>query len=65
MVVDRLNNKLSREILMNNLRWLPDDLILNVKLLASGNPNLSYEKNVNIFKHVFEFIKRSERFLVM
>jgi hypothetical protein len=34
------------------------------KLLTSGNPILSNEQNEIIFKHVFEYIKRSERFLV-
>jgi hypothetical protein len=37
---------------------------IDLKLLTSGNPILSNEQNGIIFKHVFEYIKRSERFLV-
>ena len=39
-------------------------IILDKKLLTSGNPILSNEQNEIISKHVFEYIKRSERFLV-
>jgi hypothetical protein len=39
-------------------------LSADLKLLTSGNPILSNEQNEIIFKHVFEYIKRSERFLV-
>jgi hypothetical protein len=35
-----------------------------LKLLTSGNPILSNEQNEIISMHVFEYIKRSERFLV-
>jgi len=34
-------------------------------LLTCDNPTLPYEQNEIIFKHVFEYIKRSERFLVV
>jgi hypothetical protein len=44
------------------LSWLPNDCALDQKLLTSGNPILSNEQNEVIFKHVFEYIKRSERF---
>jgi hypothetical protein len=44
--------------------WLPNDCAIDLKLLTSGSPILSNEQNENIFKHVFEYIKRSERFLV-
>ena len=37
---------------------------IDLKLLTSGNPILSNEQNEIFFKHVFEYIKRSERFLV-
>jgi hypothetical protein len=39
--------------------------IVCLKLLTSDNPPLSNEQNESIFKHVFEYIKRSERFLVV
>ena len=50
--------------LLHNLSWLPNDCAIDLKLLTSGNPILSNEQNEIIFKHVFEYIKRSERFLV-
>ena len=50
--------------LFHNLSWLPNDCAIDLKLLTSGNPILSNEQNKIIFKHVFEYIKRSERFLV-
>ena len=46
--------------LFQNLNWLPNYCVLDL-----GNPTLSYEQNQIIFKHVFEYIKRSERFLVV
>jgi hypothetical protein len=50
--------------LFHNLSWLPNDCAIDFKLLTSGNPILSNEQSEIIFKHVFEYIKRSERFLV-
>ena len=50
--------------LFHNLSWLPNDCAIDLKLLASGNPILSNEQNEIIFKHVLEYIKRSEKFLV-
>ena len=38
---------------------------LDLTLLTCGNPTLPYEQNEIIFKHVFEYIKRSERFLIV
>ena len=52
-----------RYTLFHNLSWLPNDCAIDLKLLTSGNPILSNEQNEVIFKHVFEYIKRSERFL--
>ena len=49
--------------LLHNLRWLPNDCAIDIKLLTSGNIILSNEKNEIIFMHVFEYIKRSESFL--
>ena len=50
--------------LFHNLSWLPNDSAIDLRLLTSGNPILSNEQNEIIFKYVFEYIKRSERFLV-
>jgi hypothetical protein len=50
--------------LFHSLSWLPNDCAIDLKLLTSGNPILSNEQNEIIFKHVYEYIKRSERFLV-
>ena len=47
------------------LSWLPIDCVLGLKLLTSGNPTLSNEQNKIIFNHMFECIKRSERFLII
>ena len=38
---------------------------LDLTLLTCGNPTLPYEQNEIIFKHVFEYTKRSERFLIV
>jgi hypothetical protein len=50
--------------LFHNLSWLPNDCAADLKLLTSVNPILSNEQNEIIIKHMFEYIKRSERFLV-
>ena len=54
-----------RHTLFLNLNWLPNYCALDLTLLTCGNPTLPYEQNEIIFKHVFEYIKRSERFLVV
>ena len=54
-----------RHTLFQNLNWLPNYCALDLTLLTCGNPTLPYEQNEIIFKHVFEYIKRSERFLVV
>ena len=54
-----------RHTLFQNLNWLPTYCVLDLTLLTCGNPTLSYEQNVIMVKHVFEYIKRSERFLVV
>jgi hypothetical protein len=54
-----------RHTLFHNLSWLPNDCAIDLKLLTSGNPILSNEQNETIFEHMFEYIKRSERFLVV
>jgi hypothetical protein len=54
-----------RHTLFQNLNWLLNYCVLDLTLLTCGNPTLSYEPNEIIFKHVFEYIKRSERFIVV
>ena len=54
-----------RHTLFQNLNWLPNYCALDLTLLTCGNPTLPYEQNEIIFKHVFEYIKRSERFLIV
>jgi hypothetical protein len=54
-----------KHTLFHNLSWLPNDCVIDLKLLTSGNPILSNEQNETIFEHMFEYIKRSERFLVV
>ena len=55
----------TRHTLFQNLNWLPNYCALDLTLLTCGNPTLPYEQNEIIFKHVFEYIKRSERFLIV
>jgi hypothetical protein len=50
-----------RHTLFQNLNWLPNYCALDLTLLTCDNPTLPYEQNEIIFKHVFEYIKRSER----
>jgi hypothetical protein len=47
---------------MKNLNWVQT---IDMHLLTCGSDDLTYEENINIFKHVFNFIKSSERFLVI
>ena len=54
-----------RNTMMNNLDWLPNCYIVNVELLTCGDQKLSDVHNEEIFKCVFEFIKRSNRFLIV
>ena len=54
-----------RTTLVRNLHWLPEYSIINVELLTCGSPELSDEHNEEIFKCVFEYIKGSNRFLVV
>ena len=51
--------------MFQNLNWLPNYCALDLTLLTCGNSTLPYEQNEIIFKHVFEYIKRSEKFLVV
>ena len=51
-----------RLIMMNNLNWVQTS---DLNLLTRGSDDLTYEENINITKHVFNFIKSSTRFLVV
>jgi hypothetical protein len=45
-----------RRIMMNNLNWVQTS-DLNLNLLTRESDDLTYEENINIIKHVFNFIK--------
>ena len=49
-----------RNILFEYLNSLNIDI--DIKLITSGSELLSEDENDTIFKHVFEFIKKTERF---
>jgi hypothetical protein len=51
-----------RLIMMNNLNWVQTS---DLNLLTCGSDDLTYEENINIFKHLFNLIKSSKRFLVV
>ena len=51
-----------RLTMMNNLNWVQT---IDLNLLTCGSDALTYEEKINIFKHVFNFIKSSERFLLV
>jgi hypothetical protein len=53
-----------RRIMMNNLNWVQTS-DLNLNLLICGSDDLKYEENININKHVLNFIKSSKRFLLV
>jgi hypothetical protein len=44
-------------IMMNNLNWVQTS---DLNLLTCGSDDLTYEENINIIKHVFNFIKSSK-----
>jgi len=54
-----------RQTLFQNLNCLPTYCVLDLTLWTCGNPTLSYEQNGIMVKHVFEYIKRSDRFRVV
>ena len=51
-----------RLTMMNNLNWVQ---IIDLNLLTCGSDVLTNEENINILKHIFNFIKSSEGFLVV
>ena len=54
-----------RNRLFQNLQWLPIYCPVNLELLTFGNSLLTNEQNELVFKHVFEYIKGSERFPIV
>jgi hypothetical protein len=44
-----------RRIMMNNLNWVQTS---DLNLLTCGSDDLTYEENINIIKHVFNFNMR-------
>ena len=50
-----------RLTMTNNLNWIQT---IDLNLLTCESGVLTYEENINILKHVFNFIKSAERFLV-
>ena len=51
-----------RLIMMNNLNWVQTS---DLNILTCGSDDLTSEENINIIKHVFNFIKSSKRFIVV
>ena len=52
-----------RDELFQNLNWVTRTV--NTDLLTNGSKEFTHEENVNIFKHVFKFIKGSKRFVIV
>ena len=48
-----------RLTMMNNLNCVQT---IDLNLLICGSDDLTYEENINILKHVFNFIKSSDLF---
>lgn len=54
-----------RQCLLNTLDWLPQGCLLDVELVTCGSSLLTEQENEKLFKSVFDYIKKSERFLVV
>jgi hypothetical protein len=54
-----------RNDLLNCLDWLPSDCHLYLNLLIFGNSTLTNEQNALVLKKVFDYIRKSERFLIV
>jgi hypothetical protein len=54
-----------RNYLLNFLDWLPNDCHLDLNLLIFGNSTLTNEQNELVLKKVFDYIRKSERFLIV
>ena len=56
----------ARRTLIANLEWLPAECTINLNLLTCGNNDiLSVEENNLVFKRVYDYIKKSKRFLLI
>ena len=49
----------------NDLDWLPNDCHLDLNLLIFGNSILTNEQNELVLKKVFDYIRKSEQFLIV
>ena len=54
-----------RNDLLNCLDWLPNDCHLDLNLLIFGNSTLTNKQNELVLKKVFDYIRKSERFLIV
>ena len=45
--------------------WLPSNINIDVNLLTKGSDLLTYQENITIFKHGFNYIKDSKRFTIV
>ena len=54
-----------RRDLFTGLNWLPNNTAVNLNLLLNGSNELLQDENEMIFTNVYEFIKKSKRFLVV
>lgn len=55
----------ARVILIDNLNQIVDVEEIDIELLTRGKSDLSLEDNDIVFKNVFDFIRRSDRFLIV
>ena len=54
-----------RNDLLNCLDWLPNDCHLDLNLLIFGNSTLTNEQNELVLKKAFDYVRKSERFLIV
>ena len=54
-----------RNDLLNCLDWLPSGCHLDLNLLIFGNSTLTNEQNELALKKVFDYIRKSERYLIV
>ena len=52
-----------RTALFNTLNWYLTDCNAVSRLLACGNDKLMHDQSVDIFNYVFEYTRKSNRFL--
>jgi hypothetical protein len=54
-----------RNDLLNCLNWFPNDCHLDLNLLFFCNSTLTNEQNELVLRKVFDYIRNSERFLIV